>query len=161
MTRLTRALWLGLCLCLTLCWLAGCQPADEGPGGFATPEAAVEGYYRVLQTGSAQDYLRCIPPAVRDYVIEKEGGADAFASTFTASRIEPTVAEVFYVDQGTDEMEQHRQAAMAAYQEQEITLEITAYAEVYFSRITGGNAELAQDDSLACGLIDGRWYILI
>lgn len=150
-----------LTLVMTMGSLSGCDDNSiSEAGGFASPTAAVEAFYRTQQSGHAQDYLVCFPPQVRDYIMEQSGGQKAFEKQFDQTSFAPTVVEVYYIDQDTDEMNEKCTQAQQAYTNKGIEIPLEKYVEAYCTLIVNGDESQAQDTAISCGLVDGKWYVL-
>lgn len=151
------------CLCLLLLVLgalSGCGGAKEGKEGFASPTAAVEALFRTQQGDDAEAYLACYPPQVRDYILEQAGGKKEFQKGFEQTSMDPTIVNVFYIDQDTDEMNEMRSKAQQAYADKGIEISLEKYVAAYCTLIVNGDESQAQDRSIPCGLVGGQWYVL-
>lgn len=162
MLKRIGSLILGLLTLVTMIGsLVGCGTGTVGQaGGSASPTAAVEALYRAQQSGDVQDYLACYPPQVRDYIMEQSGGKKAFEKQFEQTSFDPTVVEVYYIDEDTDEMNEKCTQAQQAYAEKGIEISLQKYVEAYCTLIVNGDESQAQDTAIPCGLVDGQWYVL-
>ena len=129
-------------------------------GRFASPTAAVEAFYRTQQSDNADALLACYPEAVRDYIVEQSGGKNEFEKSFEQSSIDPTAVEVYYIDEDTDEMNERCATAQQAYADKGIDISLEKYVEAYCTLIVNGDESQAQDRTIPCGLVDGKWYVL-